>query len=163
MIHLNSMNVYYTISTKHWILVINTLKKSNNIYTKRFQWHTNTYVGQKLKKNQGRIQDFKLGRGGGGLKIIAPSGSRRETFWVISCEKSRLYAKKKIIFLPILGGRVRRVRPSWIHPCKYIFFYIHCIFIYLMWSWKRGWGSALNIFSIFYTHHRIPLNIYDDN
>ena len=30
-------------------------------------------------------------------------------------------------------------------------FYLH-IFI----SWKKGGGSALNIFSIFYTHHRIP-------
>jgi hypothetical protein len=42
-------------------------------------------------------------RGGGALKNIAPSGGRRETFWGISCEKSRFYAKK-IIFFPILGG-----------------------------------------------------------
>ena len=33
---------------------------------------------------------------------------------------------------------------------QYIF-HLH-IFI----SWKKGGGSALNIFSIFYTHHRIP-------
>ena len=33
---------------------------------------------------------------------------------------------------------------------QYIF-YLH-IFI----SWKKRGGSALNIFSIFYTHHRIP-------
>jgi len=32
-----------------FILVVNTFKKSNTIYTKRFQWHTNTYMGQKLK------------------------------------------------------------------------------------------------------------------
>jgi hypothetical protein len=37
-----------------------------------------------------------------------------------------------------------------IENAQYIF-YLH-IFI----SWKRGGGSALNIFSIFYTHHRIP-------
>ena len=44
---------------------------------------------------QGRIQDFKLGGGGGGaFKTIAPSGGRRENFWGISCEKSRFYAKK---------------------------------------------------------------------
>ena len=80
---------------------------------------------------QGRIQDFKLGGGGGGaLKKIAPSrgrrehfrgiscekslftpknhsfynyGGRREKFWGISCEKSRFYAKKTFFF-PILGG-----------------------------------------------------------
>ena len=44
--------------------------------------------------NQGRIQDFKLGGGGGALKKIAPSGGRRENFWGISYEKSRFYAKK---------------------------------------------------------------------
>jgi hypothetical protein len=43
---------------------------------------------------------------GGVLKNIAPSGGRRENFWGISCEKSRFYAKKKITFFPILGGRV---------------------------------------------------------
>ena len=47
--------------------------------------------------SQGRIQDLKLG-GGGALKNIAPSGGRREHFWVISCEKSRFYAKKKYFF-----------------------------------------------------------------
>jgi hypothetical protein len=46
---------------------------------------------------QGRIQDFKLG-GGGALKIIAPSGGRREHFWGISYEKSRFYAKKSYFF-----------------------------------------------------------------
>ena len=42
----------------------------------------------------GRIQDLKLGGGGGALKKIAPSRGRRENFWGISCEKSRFYAKK---------------------------------------------------------------------
>jgi hypothetical protein len=36
---------------------------------------------------------------------------RRENVWSIMCEKSRFYAKKKIIFYPILGGGARRVRP----------------------------------------------------
>ena len=62
---------------------------------------------------QGQIQDFKLG---GALKIMAPSGARRENFGGISCEKSRFCAKK-IIFFPILVG-ARRVRPlPWIRPC----------------------------------------------
>jgi hypothetical protein len=40
---------------------------------------------------------------GGALKKIAPSGGRHEKFWGISCEKSRIYAKK-ITFFPIFGG-----------------------------------------------------------
>ena len=32
-------------------------------------------------------------------------------------------------------------------------FYLH---IFISWKKKGGGGSALNIFSIFYTHHRIP-------
>jgi hypothetical protein len=47
---------------------------------------------------QGRIQDFKLGWGGGALKKIAPSGGRCENFWGISCGKSRFYAKKSYFF-----------------------------------------------------------------
>ena len=47
---------------------------------------------------------------GGVLKKIASSGGRREKFWGISCEKSRFYAKKILLF-PILGGGARRVRP----------------------------------------------------
>jgi hypothetical protein len=35
---------------------------------------------------------------GGALKIIAPSGGRREHFWGISYEKSRFYAKKSYFF-----------------------------------------------------------------
>ena len=47
-------------------------------------------------KNQGRIQDFKLGGGGGGggLKKIASSGGRRGNFWGISCEKSYVFQFK---------------------------------------------------------------------
>ena len=37
-------------------------------------------------------------RGGGAFKKIAPSGGRREHFWGISCEESRLYAKKSYVF-----------------------------------------------------------------
>jgi hypothetical protein len=44
-----------------------------------------------------------IGGGFAHLKKIAPSGGRRENCWVISCEKSRFYAKK-IIFVPILRG-----------------------------------------------------------
>jgi hypothetical protein len=51
-------------------------------------------------REQGRIQDFKLG--GGALKKIAPSRGRRENFGGISCEKSRFYAKNHIF--SILGG-----------------------------------------------------------
>jgi hypothetical protein len=74
---------------------------------------------------QGRIQDFrlegahlkKLRRVEGGANIFgvfrvknhdftpknhifSNCGGRRENFWVISCEKSRFYAKK-ILFFPI--------------------------------------------------------------
>ena len=35
---------------------------------------------------------------GGALKKIAPNEGRRENFWVISCEKSRFYAKKSYLF-----------------------------------------------------------------
>ena len=35
---------------------------------------------------------------GGALKKIAPNGGRRETFWGISCENSRFYAKKSYFF-----------------------------------------------------------------
>ena len=68
---------------------------------------------------QGRIQDFKLGGGGGALKKIAPSGGRREHFWGISCEKSRFNAK---FFFPILGGGGGGGggggAPLWIRPWK---------------------------------------------
>ena len=78
--------------------------------------------------NQGRIQDFKLGRAH--LKKLRWAEGGTEFFWGISCEKSRFYAKKsyffqlrrearkllgyfvwkitilrqKILFFPILGG-----------------------------------------------------------
>jgi hypothetical protein len=83
---------------------------------------------KKIVHLQGRIQDFKLGgahlkklrRAEEGPKIFGVirvknhyfrpknhiffnCGGRRESFWGISCEKSRFYAKK-IIFSPILGG-----------------------------------------------------------
>jgi hypothetical protein len=35
----------------NYFMYIQDENKLNNIYTKRFQWHANTYVGQKLKKN----------------------------------------------------------------------------------------------------------------
>jgi hypothetical protein len=59
--------------------------------------------GNCLCNLQGRIQDFKLG-GGGGLKKIGPCGGRRENCWGISCEKSRFFAKKNHIFSNC-GGR----------------------------------------------------------
>jgi hypothetical protein len=49
-------------------------------------------------------------------------------FWGISCEKSRFYGKKNLIFA-IFRGCVRRVRPTWvalglseIYPIGAIFF-----------------------------------------
>jgi hypothetical protein len=32
----------------------------------------------------------------------------------------------------------------------------YIFYLYIFISWKKRGGSALNIFSIFYTHHRIP-------
>ena len=70
------------------------------------------------RSSQGRIQDFKLG-GGMGNKKIAPSGGGRENCWGISCEKSRLYAKKSYFF-QFQGGRAGCAPPSWIRPCVFI-------------------------------------------
>ena len=64
---------------------------------------------------QGRIQDFKLG---GALKKIAPSRGRREHFWGISCEKSRIYAKKSY-FSNFRGG----ARNFWGISCEKSRFY----------------------------------------
>ena len=41
--------------------------------------------------------------------IISNCGGRLENFWGISCEKSRLYAKKSDFF--------QRAAPRWIRPC----------------------------------------------
>ena len=85
-----------------------------------------------MVRSQGRIQDFKLGgahlkklrRAEEGANILGifrvknhyftPKnhsfynyGGWRETFWGISCEKSRFYAKKTYFF-PIIGGAVYR-------------------------------------------------------
>ena len=100
------------------------------VVTRNYSSRSN-YMTLNIAMRQGRIQDFKLGGGGGGAHLkIAPSGGRRENTWGISCEKSRFYAKKsyfsnfrggarnfwgisceksrfyakKIIFFPILGG-----------------------------------------------------------
>jgi hypothetical protein len=50
-------------------------------------------------------------KGGGALKKIAPSGGRREHVWGISCEKSRIYAKKNHIFSNFRGGGARAPPP----------------------------------------------------
>ena len=63
--------------------------------------------------NQGRIQDFKLG---GALKINRAERREARTFLgYFVCKITIL--RKIIIFFPILGGGVRRVRPPWIRPC----------------------------------------------
>ena len=41
---------------------------------------------------------FQVRGGGGTLKKIAPSGGRREICLGITCEKSRIYAKKSYFF-----------------------------------------------------------------
>jgi hypothetical protein len=91
-----------------------------------------------LTRQQGRIQDFKLGgthlkklrRAEEGANILGvfrvknhyftPKnhsfynyGGRRENFWGISCEKSRFYAKKTF-FSNFRGGA--RPHPPWIRP-----------------------------------------------
>ena len=66
------------------------------IYMNRKQNEKQTY-----HTVQGRIQDKKLG---GALKIIAPSGAKRENIWGISYGKSRFYAKKSYIFQFLGGG-----------------------------------------------------------
>jgi hypothetical protein len=49
---------------------------------------------------------------GGTLKKIAPSGGVAKIFGVFRGKKSRFYAKKKIIFFPILGGVCTRSAPA---------------------------------------------------
>jgi hypothetical protein len=68
------MNPYW-ISTRK---VKQKLWRFNNIYTKRFQWHSNTYVGQKLKKNAHYIFYLHIfiswkKKGGGGSALNAMS------------------------------------------------------------------------------------------
>jgi hypothetical protein len=62
---------------------------------------------------------------GGALKKFAPIGGSRENIWGISCEKSRLYAKKIIFFLIAEGGAkifgVFRVKNHDITPKNLIF------------------------------------------
>ena len=91
---------------------------------------------------QGRIQNFKLGGGAclkklrraeGGAKILgvfrvknhdftpknhifSNCGGRREKFWGISCEKSRLYAKKSYLFQFQGGARAGGAPPPPLDP-----------------------------------------------
>ena len=63
---------------------------------------------------QGRIQDFKLGRTH--LKKIAPSGGRRENFWVFRV-KNDDFTQKNLIFSNFRGGGGAPV-------------YIHVLYLY---------------------------------
>ena len=76
-------------------------------------WLISEERDRKLRPNQGRIQDFKLG---GALKKNAPSGGRREIFGVFRV-KNRDFMPK-IIFFPILGEGARRVRPPGSAPAN---------------------------------------------
>jgi hypothetical protein len=71
----------------------------------------------------GADPEFQV-RGGGALKKIAPSGGRLENLLGISCEKSRFYAKKIIIFPIAQGGAkivgVFRVKNHDLKPKKKI-------------------------------------------
>ena len=63
-----------------------------------------------LDREQGRIQDFKLGgRGGAHLNKIALSGGRRESFGVFRV-KNHDFTPKNYIVSNFKGG-ARRVRP----------------------------------------------------
>jgi predicted nucleotide-binding protein (sugar kinase/HSP70/actin superfamily) len=80
-------NIYIDKKRVHVILL-------SNMYTRVPEY--NIYIDKK-ECMQGRSQDFKI-LGGGALKKFASSEGRRENFWGISCEKSRLYAKKSYLF-----------------------------------------------------------------
>ena len=100
-----------------------------------------TWALKEVDPVQGRVQDFKLGG-----RTLINCAERREarTFWGISCEKSRFFAKQsiffqlrrearkylgyfvwkimilrqKIIFFPILGGGTPGAPLPWIRPCS---------------------------------------------
>ena len=48
---------------------------------------------------------------GAHLKKNAPSGGRSENFWGISCEKSRFYTPKNLIFSNFRGARAGCLDP----------------------------------------------------
>ena len=90
---------------------------------------------------QGRIQDFKLGGGGGAhLKKIAPSRGRRENFWGISCEKSRFYAKKTY-FSNFRGG----ARNFWGISCEKSRFYAKKNHIFTNFMGGGGGGGGRRV------------------
>ena len=65
---------------------------------------------------QGRIQDFKLGGGGGHLKKLRRAERGAKILGYFVCKITIL--RQKIIFFFILGGgEGRRVRLPWIRPC----------------------------------------------
>ena len=88
-----------------------------------------TYGG----KDQGRVQDFKLGGGGAHLKKIAPSVG-------IVRVKNHDFTPKNHIF-PNFRGEARRVRP--LDPLLkiYIYIYIICIINTFILLYKRLYNS----------------------
>ena len=65
-----------------------------------FLWFIYQKCKQQLRnvKFQGRIQDFKLGGGGGALNNIAPSGGRRDNIWVFRVKNHDFTPKNNIFF-----------------------------------------------------------------
>ena len=66
---------------------------------------------------QGRIQDFKLGGGGGALKKIAPSGGRREIFGVFRV-KNHDFTPKNLMCSYFRGGARAGCAPPGSAPAK---------------------------------------------
>jgi hypothetical protein len=109
---------------------------------------------------QGRIQDFKLGGGGGWTYINCVERREARTFLGFSCEKSRFYAKN-IIFFPILGGGAGCdpwIRP-WYHYEKKLLFDKIIMMISLLFCMLYS-ASLLKQHSI-YTQ-KIHMSLYSD-
>jgi hypothetical protein len=80
-------------SNRPQVKIIEELKLSSKyscLYLVYFRINGKTFPGTK----QGRIQDFKLGGGGEALKKSAPSGGRRENFWVFRVKNHDFTPKK---------------------------------------------------------------------
>ena len=100
----------------HYVNDINLVPKMGQII--KVQWPVSSAPinGMNHRPLSGADPGFQVR--GGALKKIAPSGGRHETFWGISCENSRFYAKKadyRISLLPLTSNSKIKTVVSKLH------------------------------------------------